>query len=364
MGTHAALHPTLHASSAAFWLGSALPGRPHIIAGPCSAESETQVLQTAAALAALGIATLRVGIWKPRTRPGTFEGIGAEGLAWIRLVQQQLGMQVVVEVANTKQVEEALGAGVDGVWIGARTTVSPFSVQEIADALRGTDTPVMVKNPINPELALWMGAFERLIQAGLTCLAACHRGFSFYGASRYRNIPQWEVPLELRRQHPSLPLLCDPSHIAGKRELVQEVAQKALDLGFDGLIVESHIDPASALSDAAQQLSPAALDEMLATLTPRQAHSANNAYANELEGLRTAVDEADHALLDLIRRRLEVIHKIGELKRTNGVQYYEPDRMNEVFASRAELAQRLGLSESLAERLFKLLHAESLLREA
>lgn len=351
---------TLAPTAAPVWMQS-LPGTGlRIIAGPCSAESETQMVQTATALQTLGIGTLRVGIWKPRTRPNNFEGIGSEGLGWVKKVQTELGMRVLVEVANTRQVEEALQADVAGVWIGARTTVSPFSVQEIADALRGTATPVMVKNPINPELALWVGAFERLAQAGLTQLAACHRGFSYFGSGRYRNAPQWEVPLELRRQHPTLPLFCDPSHIAGKRELVEEVSQKALDLGFDGLMIESHINPAEALSDAAQQLSPADLGAMLQRLAPRKAHSESISYAAELEALRTLVDEADRDLLNLVKRRMETIRRIAQLKLDNGVQYYEADRMTQVFTSRAELAAKLGLSDDFADRLFKLLHAEAL----
>lgn len=330
-----------------------------IIAGPCSAESEEQLLETAQGLAALGIRTLRVGIWKPRTRPGSFEGMGADGLGWLQAVRAATGMQVCTEVANAQHVEAALAAGVDRLWIGARTTVSPFAVQEIAEALRGTALPVLVKNPINPEVGLWIGALERLERMGLTQLAACHRGFSYYGSGTYRNAPQWDLPLELRRRLPNLPLFCDPSHIAGVREKVAEVAQTALDLGFNGLLIESHRNPHEAQSDAAQQLTPAQLFELLSALTYRQPSSSSTVYQQELEALRVALDETDAALLEALGRRMQQVKQIMRLKEQYGVQPLRNTREAESLAARMTRASALGLRESFVKECLRLIYLEA-----
>lgn len=330
-----------------------------LIAGPCSAESEEQLLETATGLAALGIRTLRVGIWKPRTRPGTFEGMGQDGLGWLQAVRTATGMEVCTEVANAQHVEAALAAGVDRLWIGARTTVSPFAVQEIAEALRGTAMPVLVKNPINPELALWIGALERLERLGITDLAACHRGFSYYGSGTYRNAPQWDIPLELRRRLPQLPLLCDPSHIAGVREKVAEVAQTALDLGFEGLLIESHRNPPEAQSDAAQQLSPAQLFELLSALTYRQPSSSSTMYHQQLEALRVALDETDAALLEAVGRRMKLIKDIMALKEQYGVQPLRNTREAESLEARMARARALGLREPFVRECLRMLYLEA-----
>lgn len=269
----------------------ALPGvdtqRPIVIAGPCSAETEEQVLETAQGLASRGVKIFRAGIWKPRTKPGGFEGIGAEGLAWLKKVKKETGMLVSTEVATKDHVFEALKAGIDILWIGARTTVNPFAVQEIADALKGVDVPVLIKNPVNPDLELWIGAFERLYGAGIHRLGAIHRGFSSYDKKIYRNLPLWHIPIELRRRIPNLPILCDPSHIGGKRELIAPLCQQAMDLGFDGLIVESHCNPDAAWSDAAQQVTPDVLDYILNLLVIREQHHTTE----NLNELRRQIDE-------------------------------------------------------------------------
>ena len=330
-----------------------------LIAGPCSAESEEQLLETAQGLAALGIRTLRVGIWKPRTRPGSFEGMGASGLGWLQAVRNATGMQVCTEVANAQHVEAALAAGVDRLWIGARTTVSPFAVQEIAEALRGTSIPVLVKNPINPELSLWIGALERLERLGLTDLAACHRGFSYYGSGTYRNAPQWDLPLELRRRLPQMPLFCDPSHIAGVREKVAEVAQTALDLGFSGLLIESHRNPQEAQSDAAQQLTPAQLLQMLRGLSYRQASSTSTDYQQQLEALRVALDETDAALLEALGRRMQLVKQVMGLKEQFGVQPLRNTREAESLQARLARAEALGLRPDFVKECLRLLYLEA-----
>ena len=277
--------------------------KPVIIAGPCSAESEQQVFETAKALKEAGVEVLRAGIWKPRTRPGSFEGVGSEGLHWMQRVQKELGMKVSTEVANVKHVYEALKAGVDMLWIGARTTANPFAMQEIADALKGTDIPVLVKNPVNPDVELWIGALERLNMAGLKKIGVIHRGFSTYGKHKYRNIPQWQLPIEIKRRFPDMLMICDPSHISGKREYIHEISQQAMDLGFDGLIIESHICPEIALSDAAQQVTPTSLSEILSQLVIRNVDSENLKYKENIDELRARIDEIDRDLLDLLADR-------------------------------------------------------------
>lgn len=345
------------------WMGAAEPWGFSLIAGPCSAESEAQVLASALALRALGVRTLRLGLWKPRSRPYTFEGAGLEALPWVARVKQLTDLRIVAEVATPEQLEAALGAGLDGVWLGARTTVNPFVVEELAEALRGVHIPVLVKNPITPDLALWIGALERLNRVGITALAACHRGFAVHGAARYRNAPMWELPLELRRVLPTLPLIGDPSHVAGRRALVGEVAQRMLDLGYDGLIIESHPDPDQALSDAAQQLTPVALGELLHRLTPRRPDAPDAAYHHELEGLRARIDEVDHALLRTLAQRLSLVDQIGALKNEHDVQLFQGERWREVFRSRLDEAQALGLSAEFVEAALRLLHGESLRRQ-
>ncbi len=334
-----------------------------LIAGPCSAETEAQVVASALALSALGVRTLRLGVWKPRSRPYTFEGAGADALGWIGRVKQLTGLRVITEVATPEQLELALGAGIDGVWLGARTTVNPFTVEELAEALRGVAIPVMVKNPITPDLALWVGALERLNRVGIVQLAACHRGFAVHGPSRYRNPPMWELPLELRRLLPELPLIGDPSHVAGVRARVGEVAQQMLDLGFDGLIIESHPDPDRALSDAAQQLTPEALGQLLRRLTVRQPDAKNDAYHHELEGLRARIDEMDHALLRTLAQRLSLVDRIGALKNEYDVQLFQSERWREVYQSRIVEAESLGLRAEFVEATLRLLHGESLQRQ-
>ena len=292
-----------------------LPGvpeeRPVVIAGPCSAETEEQVMNTARQLASKGLKIFRAGIWKPRTKPGGFEGVGVEGLAWLKQVKQETGMYVCTEVATAKHVLECLKAGIDLLWIGARTTANPFAMQEIADALRGVDIPVMVKNPVNPDLELWIGAMERLNQAGLKRLAAIHRGFSSYEKKIYRNLPQWHIPIELRRRIPNLPILCDPSHIGGKRELIAPLCQQAMDLGFDGLIIESHCNPDKAWSDASQQVTPDVLDYILNLLVIRQdTHTTEN-----LAELRKQIDECDNDLIQTLAKRMRISREIGTYKK-------------------------------------------------
>ena len=283
--------------------------RPVIISGPCSCETEEQMMETAQRLADKGIHVLRAGIWKPRTRPGMFEGIGKEGLKWLVDAGKQIGKPTTVEVATAQHVEESLEAGVDILWIGARTTVNPFSVQEIADALRGVDIPVLVKNPINPDLQLWLGSMERLNAVGIKRLGAIHRGFSSYEKSKYRNKPMWELPIELRRQYPEMPIIVDPSHICGSRELIPSVCQKALDLDFDGLMIESHRDPDNAWSDASQQITPERLGELISSLVVRS--SKLDDYAeNKLDALRAQIDRIDNYMLEIMGERMEIAKKI------------------------------------------------------
>jgi len=345
------------------WLASPHPFG--LIAGPCSAESPEQVMAVALSLAQQGVRYLRAGVWKPRTRPNSFEGRGEEALPWLAEAQRVTGMEVMVEVANAQHVEAALKAGIHRLWIGARTTVNPFAVQELADALHGVaDVPVMVKNPINPDVALWLGAIERLERAGVGPLAACHRGFSTYAKARYRNRPHWQLPLELRQLRPELPLYCDPSHIAGRAELVPEVAQKALDLGYDGLMIEVHPTPHQALSDPSQQLDPEGLAHTLRQLVYRLPNSQDADYCAELEALRAQVDELDHALLTALAQRQDVVRKIGLLKAEQGVRYLQMDRWREVLSSRRQWAEGLGIRPEFTEQLLQLLHIEAIDRQA
>ncbi|KAA9327329.1 bifunctional 3-deoxy-7-phosphoheptulonate synthase/chorismate mutase type II [Adhaeribacter soli] len=337
--------------------------KPLLISGPCSAESEGQVLETALALKNSGIDLFRAGIWKPRSKPGTFEGIGEIGLQWLNRVQAETGLPVSVEVATPQHIELALRYDMDVIWIGARTTVNPFVVQELAEALRGVDIPVMVKNPVNPDLALWAGALERFYNMGIRSLAAIHRGFSVLGENRYRNAPLWQIPIELKTRYKNLPLIVDPSHIGGRRDLILPLTQQALDLDYDGLMVEVHPNPAVALSDAEQQLTPAAFADMLASLKVRTAQSPNPEFLNCAEELRAKIDAADRDILEMLARRMALVEKIGEYKRQNNVTILQMDRWNEIFKTRPEWAARMGINPDFVEELYKLIHLESIRKQ-
>ena len=338
---------------------------PLIISGPCSAETEEQVMQTAKRLSAQPVQLLRAGIWKPRTRPNTFEGVGTAGLKWLKDAASDTKLPVTVEVANVKHVYEALRMGIDILWIGARTTVNPFAVQEICDALQGVDIPVMVKNPINPDLELWIGAFERLNNIGLTKIAAIHRGFSTYEKTRYRNRPKWEIPIELKRRYPDLPVICDPSHICGNREMIREVSQTAMDIGLDGLMIESHINPDKALSDARQQIVPETVGEIIESLIVRDnAQEALEAISNELESRRSNIDRIDKYILELLAERMEIVREIGQYKKKNNMTILQRDRWNEILSSRHEMGERKQLTQKIVRDIFQAIHKESITHQA
>jgi chorismate mutase len=336
-------------------------GQPLIIAGPCSAESEEQVLTVARALKAAGQADMyRAGIWKPRTKPGGFEGRGTAALPWLQAAKAETGLPMAIEVATPKHVEEALKHDIDVLWIGARTTVNPFAVQELADALAGTGKPVMVKNPVNPDLALWIGAIERLERAGITDIAAIHRGFSTFAPSRYRNAPTWAIPIELKTRRPDLVLINDPSHIGGSRDLLLPIAQKALDLDYDGLIIETHPDPDHALSDAAQQVTPTRLQELLSELKYRYRSSDNADYRNKAEELRQKMDTADHEILEMLARRMALIQELAEYKKENNVKILQLERWQDIFKTRPEWGRSLNINDKFVGELYKLIHIESI----
>jgi len=334
--------------------------RPLIMAGPCSAETEEQVLETARQLKELGVFIYRAGIWKPRTRPNTFEGVGKEGLPWLKKVQSEYGMLTATEVANAHHVFEALKYGVDIIWIGARTTANPFAVQEIADALEGTDIPVLIKNPVNPDVELWIGAFERLNQSGIKKLAAIHRGFSAYHKSFYRNSPQWQIPIELKRRIPELPVITDPSHICGNRELLFEISQKAMDLNFEGLIIESHITPDKAISDAYQQITPETLKGLLNRLVLRNPNIENAIIMHTLEDLRNEIDKYDSKLLEILADRMKVAEKIGRYKKENNITILQSGRWDELLKERTNKAVKKGLSEEFILKVLRAIHQESI----
>ena len=336
-----------------------LPGigneRPLIIAGPCSAESEEQVMNTAAQLAAKGVRILRAGIWKPRTKPGGFEGVGAAGLPWLKRVKDELGMLTATEVATPKHVEAALEAGVDILWIGARTMANPFAVQELADSLKGKDVPVLVKNPVNPDLELWIGGLERLNGAGITRLAVIHRGFSSYDKRIYRNPPMWHLPIELHRRIPELPILCHPSHIGGARELIAPLCQQAMDLGFNGLIVESHCSPDCALSDARQQVTPDVLNFILDKLVIRDvSHSTDS-----LENLRRQIDEIDNGIIELLNKRMRISREIGQYKREHAMTIVQAKRYSEILDKRGAQGVLCGKSSDFVRTIYEAIHEES-----
>jgi chorismate mutase len=332
--------------------------RPVIISGPCSAESEEQVIETAQRLADKGIDVLRAGIWKPRTRPGSFEGIGRIALPWLKKAGQMIGKPIAVEVATREHVFDCLKAGVDILWVGARTTANPFSVQEIADALEGVDIPVIVKNPVNPDLQLWIGAIERINRAGVTKIGALHRGFSSYDKSKYRNKPMWELPIELKRLYPEIPLFCDPSHICGNRDLLASVSQKAMDLDFDGLMLESHRDPDHAWSDASQQVTPERLGEIVDGLIIRS-HDPEIA-ANKLDEYRSQIDRVDNYIMEMIAERMDIAKKIGEFKRDNNMVILQSGRWDEIVKDRVAKGQKKELTEEFVRALFDAVHQESI----
>jgi len=342
------------------WLDNFGLDHPLVIAGPCSAETEEQVLKIAHELKNTDVTVYRAGIWKPRTRPGMFEGVGAIGVGWLKKVKEQTGLLTATEVANKDHVQLALENDVDILWIGARSTVSPFIMQEIADALEGTDKIVLVKNPVNPDLALWLGGVERLYTANIKKLGLIHRGFSTYEKSKYRNIPEWQIAIEVKNKFPDLPMICDPSHIGGKRDLIFDISQSALDLNFDGLMIETHWDPDNAWSDAAQQVTPDRLIEIMQDLKVRKITTEEQAYQNELSVLRSQIDIADQNLLDILGKRMKVAEQIGTLKRANNVAVLQNKRWNEILGSMILEGQDRGLSEEFILRVFKAIHQESI----
>ncbi len=335
--------------------------RPLIISGPCSAETEEQVLETAVRLHKTGkVDVMRAGIWKPRTRPGSFEGIGTKGLPWLQQAKKVTGIPVAVEVATAKQVEDALHFDVDILWIGARTTVNPFSVQEVADALRGVDVPVLIKNPINPDLELWTGAVERVAKAGIKQIGLIHRGFSSYGNTEYRNAPMWHLAIEMKRRNPGLMMINDPSHICGRRDILLDVAQKAIDLDFDGLIIESHIDPDNAWSDAKQQITPEKLAEMLNSIVWRKEDSGSEEFHAALEKLRQQINHLDDELMQILGQRMKVAEKIGQYKKENNITILQTNRWNAILERAFAQGDKLGLSREFVTKYFDAVHMESI----
>jgi len=338
-----------------------LKKRPLIISGPCSAETEEQVMQTAIRLAATGkVDIMRAGIWKPRTRPGSFEGIGTKGLPWLQAARKASGLPVAVEVATGKQVEDALHFDVDVLWIGARTTVNPFSVQDVADALRGVDVPVLIKNPINPDLELWIGAMERVQKAGIKNIGLIHRGFSSYGNTEYRNAPMWHLAIEMKRRYPELLMINDPSHICGRRDILLDVAQTAIDLDFDGLIIESHIDPDNAWSDAKQQITPEQLGELISSIRWRTEDSTSAEYHAALEKLRQQINNLDDELMQILSQRMKVAESIGTYKKENNITILQTNRWNSILERAFAKGEKLGLSKEFVTKYFDAVHMESI----
>ncbi len=335
--------------------------RPLIIAGPCSAETEEQVIQTATGIAHTGkVDILRAGIWKPRTRPGSFEGIGTKGLPWLQQARKISGLPVAIEVATAKQVEDALHFDIDVLWIGARTTVNPFSVQEIADALRGVDVPVLIKNPINPDLELWIGAMERVAKAGIQQIGLIHRGFSSYGNTEYRNAPMWHLAIEMKRRFPDTMLINDPSHICGRRDILQDVAQQAINLDYDGLIIETHIDPDNAWSDAKQQVTPERLGQMLDSIIWRKEEPGSEELNAALEKLRQQINHLDDELMQIIGQRMKIAEKIGQYKKDNNITILQTNRWNEILQRAYQRGDKLGLSHEFITQYFDAVHMESI----
>jgi chorismate mutase len=331
--------------------------KPFLIAGPCSAESRIQVLETGRALAKKGDASIfRAGVWKPRTRPGSFEGIGEPALGWLQDLKAETGMPVATEVANAHHVEACLKNNIDYLWIGARTTVNPFYVQEIAEALRGVDIPVLVKNPLHPDIGLWIGALERFNKCGINQLMAIHRGFYSYEATPYRNVPKWDLAIKLKRSIPNLPIICDPSHIAGDANLISDVSQIALDLDMDGFMIESHCDPASALSDAKQQITPEVLHQLMNDLImPKATHE-----SEDFNSMRSVIDKYDNELLDVIQKRMKLVAEIGKAKKENNVTTFQIERFFHILSTRKSTGLELGLSKDMVYELFELIHKHSI----
>ncbi|HVB04107.1 MAG TPA: chorismate mutase [Chitinophagaceae bacterium] len=338
--------------------------QPIIVSGPCSAETEEQVISTCTRLAATGkVDVLRAGIWKPRTKPGSFEGVGTIGLTWMMKAKALTGLLTTVEVATTKHVEDALHFGIDILWIGARTTVNPFSVQELANALRGVDTTVWIKNPINPDLELWIGAVERIRKAGIKHIGLIHRGFSNYGNTEFRNAPMWHLPIELRRRMPEIPMLCDPSHICGRRDILQEISQKAIDLGYDGLMLETHIDPDKAWSDAKQQITPEQLADLLNKIIWRHETTDQEEFLTVLSRLREQINHIDDELLQLLGNRMKVAEEIGKYKKENNITILQTNRWNDILIKAIKNGEKLGLSKDFILKYFDAVHLESINRQ-
>ena len=342
------------------WLKDYNLNHPMVIAGPCSAETEAQMLDAAFQLKDSKTSIFRAGIWKPRTRPGNFEGVGAIGLKWLQTVKQETGLQTATEVANANHVELALEHDVDVLWVGARTTVNPFMVQELANALAGVDKPVLVKNPVNPDLALWLGAVERLYKSNIRKLGVIHRGFSSYEKCKYRNKPEWQIPIELQNQFPDLPLFVDPSHIGGRRDLILELCQKALDLNYDGMMIETHPTPEKAWSDAEQQVTPDRLKEILKSLVVRDPQIEGVKYVNELEKLRTKIDSFDDTLLRVLGERMTTVEAIGRLKKSQNVAVLQNARWHEILRKMVEMGEKENLSAEFVTKIFQAIHQESI----
>ena len=332
-----------------------MESRIKVIAGPCSAETRDQVLETARALAKTGIYAFRAGLWKPRTRPGMFEGVGSEGLEWLQEVKRETGLKVCCEVATPEHLHQALEAGVDILWIGARTTADPFAVQALADAVKGEDISLLIKNPVNPDVELWAGALERFLNAGVKDISLVHRGFSSYGNQIYRNLPLWHIPIEMKRRFPDIPMFCDPSHMGGKPQLLAPISQQALDLMYDGLMIECHINPDQALSDKAQQITPIQLEKILSHLKIRE----NVQDQQSLESLRSQIDSLDESILKLLKERMDVSRKIGEYKQKNNMPVLQSKRYSEIVENRSDLAESIGLDRDFAKSLMELIHKES-----
>ncbi|MBR6465442.1 MAG: bifunctional 3-deoxy-7-phosphoheptulonate synthase/chorismate mutase type II [Bacteroidales bacterium] len=332
-----------------------MESRIKVIAGPCSAETRDQVLETARALAKTGIFAFRAGLWKPRTRPGMFEGVGSEGLEWLQEVKRETGLKVCCEVATPEHLHQALEAGVDILWIGARTTADPFAVQALADAVKGEDISLLIKNPVNPDVELWAGALERFLNAGVKDISLVHRGFSSYGNQIYRNLPLWHIPIEMKRRFPDIPMFCDPSHMGGKPQLLVPISQQALDLMYDGLMIECHINPDQALSDKAQQITPIQLEKILSHLKVRE----NAQNQQSLEAFRSEIDSLDESLLQIISKRMDVSRQIGDFKQRNNMPVLQSKRYSEIVENRSDLAESLGLDRDFAKSLMEIIHKES-----
>ena len=342
------------------WLDDLNLEHPLVIAGPCSAETESQVLKIAHDLKNSDVSIFRAGIWKPRTRPGNFEGVGSIGLKWLQKVKKETGLLITTEVANANHVKIALDHDIDVLWIGARSTVSPFIVQEIADVLQNTDKIVLLKNPVNPDLSLWYGGIERLYSANIKKLGVIHRGFSTYSKTKFRNNPEWQIPIELQNKFPDLPLICDPSHICGRRDIIEETSQKALDLNFDGLMIETHNDPDNAWSDASQQITPKTLIKLMKDLIIRKESVQERSFIKELENLRIEIDDADSQILDILGNRMKVSDKIGKIKKKQNVAILQSERWKNILKKMISDGKQRGLSEDFILKIFKAIHQESI----